>query len=480
MKLLQYIRGYVQRPLVRPWALAGPVLVLMLCLPMLRPLRQPDPTQWSDEEQMVASTVQAIVEHRTLAIDDSVFSGNPAAIEHEGRRYSPYPPMLAVLLSPVYWLLLRQGLDYGDSVIFVHYLLTLIGVTLPVAMCAGMMYRLGRMFVLHRALRVGLGLASVCAGGLLTYGVVMNRHAPAAALLLAAIFCISRLIVTEHPHRDLVVAAVGGLFAALAATVDPPAIVLGTLLCLVLLAMRWNARHAHRCGRALPGRGGSCDLRQHRSAAFGRHSHDCAFAAPQARSLPLIMVPTVTVPNMDTNELPLAPDEDVDFEPSAVQLFWGRMADWIGRILESLVGEHGLLSHFPILVVGMLGAIWVLHRNWTTATKAMAATTLVSCVLLILAHSFQPPAAPMSYAAPWFIATSPALLLWGGAWLKRGHRVQSWIVVGCLLAFSVVVTIVGMTNPAPRGGYRGYSFAEASINLLSSPAEPSTTQPTKP
>jgi hypothetical protein len=55
--------------MVRPWALFGPVVVLVVALPLLRPLRHPDPGAMSDEEMSRLATVQAIAEHGTLAID---------------------------------------------------------------------------------------------------------------------------------------------------------------------------------------------------------------------------------------------------------------------------------------------------------------------------------------------------------------------------------------------------------------------------
>ena len=473
MKLLPYIRSYLQRPLVRPWALAGPVLVLILCLPMLKPLRQPDSAKWSDEEQMIASTVQAIVEQHSLAIDKSIFSDNPVAIEHEGHHYSPYPPMAAVLLAPIYWVLLRQGLDYGGNLIFVHYLLILIGMALPTAMCVVMVYRLGRMFVLHRVLRVALGLASVLATGLISYSVVMNRHAPAAALLLAAVTCISHLIVTAHPYRDLLMSALAGLLAALAATVDPPAIALGTLLCLVLLAMRWNA--ATRIGSVVLFLAGGAPvilLNIVLLHSIGIPLED-VFSAPQPQGMPSLILPTASASNIDTATPSVFDDEaDTDAAPSVIGTVWARVAVVIGRLLEGAVGEHGLLSHFPILAVGVLGAVLALHRNWTAATKALAAVALFAAALLLVAFSLQEPVAGMSYGTPWFVASAPVLLLWAGVWLKRHHRAQSWVTAGCVLAFSVIVSIVGMTDPAPRKGYRGYSFAEATMRILA-PSAPS-------
>jgi hypothetical protein len=344
-----------------------------------------------------------------------------------------------------------------------------------------MTYRLGRMFELHRPLRVGLGLGAVIASGLITYGVVMNRHAPAAALLLLAVTCISHLVVAEHPYRDLLMSALAGFFAALAATVDPPAIALGTLLCLVLLAMRWNA--ATRIGAVVLFLAGGAPVILLNIVLL--HSIgiplQSVFSAPQPRGVPALALPAISVSNIDT-VTPAGFDDEADAEaaPSAIQATWAHVAGVIGGILEAAVGGHGLLSHFPILAVGVLGAILALHRNWTGATKALAAVTLFSGALLVGAYSLQEPMPVTSYGAPWFVATAPVVLLWAGVWLKRSHRTQSWVTASCVLAFSVVVSIVGMVDPAPRNGYRGYSFAEASMMIMHPPIALPTTRPELP
>src|ERR671917_487186 len=59
--------------MVRPWALLGPVVVLIIALPLLRPLRHPDPRAISDDETARLATVQAVVDHGTLAIDRTDF-----------------------------------------------------------------------------------------------------------------------------------------------------------------------------------------------------------------------------------------------------------------------------------------------------------------------------------------------------------------------------------------------------------------------
>ena len=59
-RLSQFIRRWQERPKVRPWALAGPVIILLICLPLLRPLRHP--AQISDDEQARLATIRALVE----------------------------------------------------------------------------------------------------------------------------------------------------------------------------------------------------------------------------------------------------------------------------------------------------------------------------------------------------------------------------------------------------------------------------------
>ena len=114
-------------------------------------------------------------------------------------------------------------------------------------------------------------------------------------------------------------------------------------------------------------------------------------------------------------------EEDEEGALSGVQVTWLYVAGWIGRALDGLVGEHGLLSHFPMMVVGVLGAVWVLHRNWTASTKALAGVTLISGILIIVTYTFAD-YRRMSYGTPWFVCISPLLLLWAGAWLKHTHR----------------------------------------------------------
>jgi len=157
---------------------------------------------------------------------------------------------------------------------------------------------------------------------------------------------------------------------------------------------------------------------------------------------------------------------------------WSYVAAWIGRLLEAAIGARGLISHYPMLVIGVLGAIWVLHRNWTSSTKAMAGVTLLSCLLIIVMYTFVD-YRRMSYGTPWFVCASPMLMMWAGAWLKHTHRTQSWIMVASVFAISAAVGLVGMSDPMPREGYSGYSLLGKSKPTDAGPLKQPTTEGSK-
>jgi len=103
MDVIRDFRRYLTKPHVRPWALSAPILVLLFCIPLLRPLRNPDPSQISDDELGRLATVQSMVEHRTLAIDGSSMTPTRGTVRIGDKLYADQPPTLAVLLAGPYW-----------------------------------------------------------------------------------------------------------------------------------------------------------------------------------------------------------------------------------------------------------------------------------------------------------------------------------------------------------------------------------------
>ncbi len=465
MNLLNDLRRYFTKPHVRPWALSSPILILLICLPLLRPLRHPDPRDISADENARLATVQALVEHGTLALDDTMKRLPAQTIRGaDGRIYSDQPPVMAVLLSGSYWAMHRQGLTLDDNPILVPYLLTIIAVTLPVAGAAGLAYRMGRLFELRRPIRAALGAAVVLGSGLLSYGVVLNAHAPAAVLVMCAAACFVHLAIAKKSVRSawLITA---GLSAALAATLEPAAAVFAVLLAAVPLAMRWRPM-MRLAGVLLYALGMSAPLLLH-----GYLTRPIT-----GDLLPGMFHPELASAHEATFRAPFVADSAFDFPSDADsgEFASDQTASWLSRafsdaarVFGALVGAHGLFSHFPILILGVLGVGAIMHRHWPTATKVLAAATVAGGGAVVITFATATPAHTGSmFAARWFVVFLPLLLFWSGAWLRRNHHPLAWGGAALLLLFSVTVSLLGATNPFPRDGYDRYTAAEALQELL--------------
>jgi hypothetical protein len=474
---------------VRPWALSAPIVVLLICLPMLRPLRQPDPRLIADDEQARLATVQAIVEQHTLAIEGTAFSSTHDKIAVGAHLYSNQPPMLAVLLSGPYWVIHRLGWSFDRDPEWVAYLLTLLGVTLPVALSAGVIYRMGRLFELRRPVRAALGLVVVCGSGLISYATVLNSHASAATLLLSAFACLFYATLAKSRWRGFGWLGAAGLCAALAACIDPPASIFLVLLFPVIVALRWPAA-ARIAGIALYGLGAVGPILLHAKLmkpitgdlkpglfhpelaanpedATANELLPTAFRGRSAWSA--IRQKLAALSQVSRPAAAVVREEDDD-EPVT---FWRGVGYRLSRGASIFLGPHGIFSHFPLLIFGIVGMSMVMHRHWPGTTKVLAAATIMGSLTVIGVYAaIRCDLREAMFATRWFVPFLPLVLFWIGAWLRKPHRPAAWGVAGVFLIFSVAASLVGATGPLPRAGFDRYTVAGAIHNLRHPPQPP--------
>jgi hypothetical protein len=486
--LRSYFHEYRKRRHLRPWALVAPILVLIVCLPLLRPLRHPDSI--SDHEKSRLATIQALAEHGTLEITQSPFMpfAGTARISEPRRgyvdehRFSHQPPVMSALLAGPYWIIMKLGLTMDENPVLVPYLLTLLGVTLPVAGAAGMLYRMGRLFELPRKWRMALAVSVIFGSGLVSYAVVLNPHAPAAVLVLCAIACLIHISQVKNPARNGGWLAIAGLCSALAAVIDPGAVLPAMLILLVIPAMRWSA--SLKIGGVLLyliGMTPALLLHAVLTVPLTGDILPPAFHPEMLANSSSVPHDARTVhwsewltgPMMDSTPAAILVPEDDFPEPST----WvGIILRNINRVLGALLGVHGLLSHFPVLVLGALGIAAVMHRHWPATTKLLAIITAISAATLVILYSLSRPNwRDAMFAARWFILFLPLLLFWAGAWLRRPHHPAVWVTAGCLLLFSCAVSLIGATSPYPPEGFNRYTAADALMRLVSN--EKSKTEP---
>jgi hypothetical protein len=458
-KLRVYWKRRLERPIMRPLALAGPILVLLVALPLLRPLRHPDPAEVSNDETLRLASIRALVEHRSLALDHG-YAKLPGAVQTTSGTYSAQPPMMAVLLSAPAYALTWMGYSFDDNQLLIAYLLTVIGVTLPVAGAAGLVYRMGRLFELRRPWRALLGIAVVAGSGLLSYSVVLNAHAPAAVLVIASAASLIHIAAVDRRRRQIGWFAVAGGCAALATTLDPAAGVMLLLFVAVIPAMRLSIPR-RLLGVFLYVLGATPIIAVHAAWNF----------PITGDMIPASMHQTF-IANSSVSPVVGAGDEFLDDEPAAVKTMWDALGAHLVWFVQATLGEHGLFSHYPILIVGIVGIMAVMHRHWPSSTKILAAATGVGALTIMWCYRYSRlDWTAAMYGTQWFIVFMPLLLFWGGAWLRRSHRPRSWAIAGAFLAYSVAVGVLGATGPLPRHGFDRYTPAEAWARLT----QPTTT-----
>jgi len=345
-----------------------------------------------------------------------------------------------------------MGYNLRDNSILVPYLLTLIGATLPVALTGGLVYRMGRLFELRRAWRTALALAVVFGGGLISYATVLNAHAPAAAMVLAAAACLIHLGISKTPGRGGGWLMLAGLCAGVAMIIEPTAAAFFVLLAAVIPTMRWPM------GLKIGG------ILLYFIGAMPAILLHVALTVPAYGSwIPAEMLlprrPADNWPAAAAVFSPLSAELHPFYEDEApVPTVWMAIGKTTGRLLEALLGAHGLFSHFPLVILALAGIGAVMHRHWPTSTKALAVAAGAGGAAIVLAMVLSRAEwSSAMFASRWFIVFLPLLMFWIGAWLRRSHRPLTWTVAGVLLGFSVTVSLIGACNPYPRGGFDEYT-----------------------
>lgn len=497
--MLERIR---RRQRLRYWALALPLLIIAATLPFLRPLRFPDPAQVSADESVRMAAIRAIALHGSLRLDTEKLGPNDTAVlqrrgEEEFGPPSLLPaqnPMLAVIGAGAYHAVRLSRPSHTADDVFGAYLLTLILATLPSAGTATLIYRCARLLELSRLKRSVLALAAVACTGLLPYGTVVSPHPMAAFLAAAALACVVQALLSNPPPLGGGWILLAGLFAGTASTVHLSTVAFSLALGISLLAMPWRRRlrvlslTIFILGSVLP-------ITVHRVLLlpYADEHHPTVWCVEQ------VLLPEPSEQNLVTNaarDLEVTesqPDVDPDAreeEEQEAHPRWQAITETVGAMVVRLLGPHGLLSHFPIVVLPLIGVAVIQFRYWPKATRALAIASLIG-VLVPFVVSVLAPALPGEemFGPSSLIPILPVFVLWTGvlirpSWSGRSTTLSNPIIGWTLGGISLVISAIGLLHPYPRGGFDDYAPIKLLRQYLISPmtAVPpeahSTTQPT--
>jgi MFS family permease len=378
--------------------------------------------------------------------------------------FSDQSPVMAVLLSGPYWVMHRWGITFERSPILAEYLLTVFGVTLPIALAAGLLYRMGRIFELKRPARAGLALAVVIGSGWISYATVLSSGAAAAALVVVSAACLVQATLTKRRGAGLAWIFFGGFCAALAATYELSGLAFLVFLVLVVTALRWpiaarmGALALYLIGAALP----------------------LLLYAGLNRPITGDLRPGFLHPELSTGVADVTDASHLDVgahwadEEDGPPTIWGSTERNCERFLIAFFGGHGLLTHFPVLLIGLAGMSMVMHRHWPMTTKLLACATILAALGIVVGFILQPGDwADAMFANRWFLVFLPLTLFWAGAWLRRSHHPATWAAACALWGISAIIALLGATDPEPRQGYDRYTAAAAFMHLVQ-PSHPPT------
>jgi hypothetical protein len=261
------------------------------------------------------------------------------------------------------------------------------------------------------------------------------------------------VVQSKRPARCGGWLALAGLSAATAITFDPAAIVLAPLLALVILAIRFRPS-LRIAGVMLFLIGMAPPIVLHLVAAVPTGN-----LVPQSVHDDLAMRPRMPAFVVS----PAEADEDDITTPS----MWLLIGKYVNRVWSALVGSHGILSHFPLVIFGFIGIFAVMHRHWPGSTKMLAIATGVGALVIVLGYcASQVQRRDAMFASRWFVVFLPFLVYWIGAWARRAHSRVTWCIAGAVALFSVTVSLIGATNPYPREGFDRYPVVGALLDLV--------------
>jgi len=481
----------------RPWALLTPIMVLIVALPMLRPLFWPG--EPGPSESLLWASVQSVSTGNALRLPEE-WEGKPGTVTIESGRaqdvststvdasngdaptvdaptgdaptgdasniyasntyvtsvYASRPPLFAVMLAGPTWAVVKlMGLDEGGSDAVLIYLVTLIGVTIPTAIGASMLYRTARLFELPRAWRSILALTCVMGSGWISYATVLNPHAPAAACMTASVTIIMFVAAARRVSLALGWLMLSGLFAGLAVAIDPWTICVAGFLPVVVLGLPalWRQRIL-----------GVVLLLVGTLPALWAHS---------AWSI-------TTVGSFFPHSITLGSARAI-IEDDGVAL------SWMSDAAALLLGRHGLLNHFPLIIAGLIGAGMVVRRHWPAHAKLLAGVSVVSLFICLFAGLSRDTlnAGELRgemFAQRWAVCTVPLVILWCGPLLRHwlgqdrltmnassaSKRLRRWsISVFCIAwTWSVLASIAGATGALPERPYGGHTALTAAKRAL--------------
>lgn len=410
------------------------IVVFLVALALCAALTKSHVSSWSDRSRV--ATVDALTSRGTFAIGGSPYAARLGdAITFRGRTYSDKPPLLSLLATGVVLLAAPFGVTLRHTPSAAIYLMTLLTVGMWFALGCAYAYAFARLLGFERRIALAVAALTGTATLVLPYAVVLTNHVPCGAAGIAGCYHVVRARSGGGAH-----AALGGFFFALAYAFDAA----GVLLAIAGVVLLW-----------------------------GQPARSWLLAI--AAGVPVVALQLAYNVHVSGSVLPTAFTGSV-WSATAVTPAWATEpqpfvlqspGDYVRFAATVLVGDKGLLSYTPLVLVAAYGlaVMWRAGGVQRRLAIAIVATTAVLVVMIVALQSQDARAQNFGerrYAEVFFIlgiALGPALA-------AVRSRAAAFAVRACA---AVSVAIAALGTVAPFGGEvgePGFSFASAAFAAL--------------
>ena len=412
--------------------LSRPVRIVLLGLAVVLLFFTKDQaSSWADGSRL--GTIQALVEHGTLALDDTDFLWQGDRVSLGGHYYSHQPPMLALFGALPYGVLHLFGRSITDP--FTYRILTLCLVGLPLWLGFLTLARMLRQTGCNETWTAGLlGLAAF--GTLvLPYSLVLQQHGTATGLVLLAFAAVQK-------RRPLA----AGALLAFATTIDLTAVFPAVFCAWPLFKSGGFDSVLRYALGALPA------LALH----FGINWSLAGDLIPLGLHLEAF---------------------DYPFSPFTLMSLTGgeqRAGEAAAYLWGATVGGSGYLSHHPVTLLAILAGLALLFRRSEKRESPLVPGLLAAAALSSLAiagyyltqsRNF----GGSSFGMRWFAVFTPLLTLFPAVYLGRREQPLGGalkLAVLLLGLWSVGAASLGTVQPWAKFHY---FFHQSPNALLASP-----------
>jgi hypothetical protein len=375
-------------------------------------------SSWNDAARM--ATIQALVEQKTFSIENTSFAGLTAdTYSYEGHTYSDKPPALALLGAIPYAIIHSLGITFEVQPSLSYYLVTLL--TIGSISALGMVYlwkllveifQTGKIWAVIVTLVTGIGTL------FFPFVTVYSSHSIAGSLIIIAVyFCLTAI--AEERKLGLVLA---GVLFSIGASID----VTGSIF--ILFTALMIARHSLKNAvlfsiLILPFLGINLFANWHFSGSI----------LPPSLNAPLHE--NIDSPFSRENMSGLATHDSV--------------TDLMVYAFHSLLGNRGLLSHSPILLVSLIGCYQLIKFRSIHSVYKDYLILLVGCLTYILIYLLRTNNySGDSFGVRWFAAITPIFMLSlapieDAIRSRRIYRLGFWMI-GTL---SILLSVLGSYRP---------------------------------